>query len=230
MGQWRVLIILISSLICFSGLTSATQGDLVTSVDEQLSENQIEITATISITVEQEILDKFSVEGIQKLITDLIEYRPLTIANLENILTDKPIKASHNSERAIRAIDNAFNTSWSARAEPPYWIIVDLGEPYLLTRWVLYLRSSYPRNIYTNKSNLNATDFSLQVSNNGNDWIVLDTVEANDQGICNRSLDLIKARFVKLLITKPSNLNFNQDIVLYEWELYGIKPELVNVF
>lgn len=223
MGKWWIL--LISSLICFSGVVSATQEASFTPVDEQLTAGQIHISATINITVEQELLAKFSAEGIEKLITDLIEYQPLTMPTIENILTNKPIEASHNTERAIRAIDGTYDTSWTARAKPPYWLVVDLGESYLLTHWTLNLRSSYPPNSYTNKSSLNATDFSLHISDDGNDWHVLDIVEANNQGVCNRSLDLVEARYVMLLITKPSSLEFNQDIVLYEWELYGIKSD-----
>lgn len=205
-----LLLGLCSSSVCFA-------------TTETFYQEQLEISATVNINIEPALLETFTIEGIKNLITDLIEYQTFTIPEITNLLVGQEITASHAPERAARVNDRAFDTSWTARAEPPYWLSVDLGEPYLLARWILYLRSSYPPN-YTTDSNLNAADFILLTSIDGQNWYISDAVEANKQGITNRALKLVEARYIKLLITTASGLNFNQDIVLYEWELYGISP------
>ena len=49
----------------------------------------------------------------------------------KNLVIGKSIDASHNQDRAMRAVDGEMLTSWSVSGEPPYWLSVDLGKPYL---------------------------------------------------------------------------------------------------
>ncbi len=144
----------------------------------------------------------------------------------ENVLLNKAVEASHLQERAARAVDGELLTSWGPRAEPPYWLSVDLGEPHLLTRWVVYHRGSGGvTGGGTTEGPLNTADFSLQVSQDKNVWYDVDAVTGNIHSVTNRAVNLVEARYVRLMITKPSSFEFNQDCVIYEWEVYGLKED-----
>ncbi|HKM18015.1 MAG TPA: endo-1,4-beta-xylanase [Limnochordia bacterium] len=142
----------------------------------------------------------------------------------QNIALNKPVEASVLSERAHRAVDGAADTSWAPRATPPYWLSVDLQEPYLLYRWVCKLHGTGPLSRISH-SPFNAADFILQVSEDGINWTDVDVVEDNTASTTERDLDLIKARYVRLFVTRPTSLEVNQNLVVYELELYGLPAE-----
>lgn len=143
-------------------------------------------------------------------------------ANMFNVLTGKPIEASHLKERAGRAIDGQLLTSWSPSSEPPYWVAVDLGAPHLLTRWVVYHRGSGGVGGGQINGPQNTADFRLQVSGDGTTWHDVDIVEGNTDCVTDRVFPLVEARYVRLLVTKPSSLDHIRDLVIYEWEVYGM--------
>lgn len=144
----------------------------------------------------------------------------------QNLLPGNPVDASHLQERAERAIDGDLFTSWGPRNNPPYWISADLGKLHLLTGWRVYHRGSGG---ITSSSPvegpLNTADFCLQLSMDGQSWHTVDTIEDNTAGVTDRPLDLVEARYVRLLVTKPSSFDFNQDLVIYEWEVFGLNTE-----
>ncbi len=160
-----------------------------------------------------------------------LEYRDLKLGEkieirentAENLLVGKKIKASHREDRAIRAIDGALITSWSVNENPPYWLSVDLGEPYILTGWVVYHRGGGGIAQQPIDGPVNTKDFSLQISEDGEEWQDVDVVEDNVLAVTHRALKPIKARYVRLLITQPTSLGFNQEAVIYEFEVHGLK-------
>lgn len=141
----------------------------------------------------------------------------------ENLVKDRPINASHRSERAVRAVDGDRLTSWSTGGEPPFWLSIDLGSPHILTRWVVYHRGSSAVEAEPIDGAVNTADFALQISDDGTAWRDADTVEGNSLGVTDRVITPVAARYARLLITKPSSLDFNQDAVIYEFEVYGFK-------
>lgn len=144
----------------------------------------------------------------------------------ENVLLNKAVEASHIQDRAGRAVDGELLTSWGPRAEPPYWLSVDLGEPQMLTRWVVYHRGSGGvTGGGSTEGPLNTADFCLQVSHDNNVWHDVDVVTGNIQSVTDRVIDLVEARYVRLVITKPSSFDFNQDCVIYEWEVHGLRDD-----
>ncbi|MGB4472485.1 MAG: discoidin domain-containing protein, partial [Limnochordia bacterium] len=125
---------------------------------------------------------------------------------------------------AYRAVDGSVDTSWAPRETPPYWLMVDLEQPYLLYRWVCKLHGTGPL-ARIPESPFNAADFKLQVSDDGVNWTDVDAVEGNTASTTSRDLDLIQARYVRLYVTRPSNVEINQNLVVYELELYGLPVE-----
>ncbi len=149
----------------------------------------------------------------------LVDNLLLKFLTIENLLTDKTLSASHEAQRAARLNDEILSTSWGPRAEPPYWITVDLGSEQILTNWTVYHRGS-PSEI---AGAINTSDFFLQASDDLTNWYDLDSFTDNLKSITNRRIPLVPARYLRLLITKPSSLDFNQDLILYEWEVHGVK-------
>lgn len=142
-------------------------------------------------------------------------------AGARNLLLGRPVEASHLQERAARAIDGQLVSSWSPRFEPPYWLSVDLGSRYLLTRWVVYHRGSSGVGGTQTSGPINTSDFRLQASNDGVTWFDVDVVEGNTDYVTDRVLEPVEAQYVRLLVTKPTSFDFDRDLVIYEWEVHG---------
>ncbi|NLH13728.1 MAG: hypothetical protein GX476_04660 [Firmicutes bacterium] len=143
----------------------------------------------------------------------------------ESITLNKPVEASAAQDRAHRAVDGNPITSWSPRENPPYWLTVDLGQRYLLTRWVTRLQGTGPLMGGILNSPLNAADFSLQVSEDGDDWFDADAVTDNTASITDRDINPVTARYVRLYVSRPTSLDFNQNLVVHEFEVYGLPSE-----
>lgn len=139
-----------------------------------------------------------------------------------NLAVNMPTDASHNADRAGRAVDGELISSWSVNDEPPYWLSVDLGKSYMLTNWVVHHREAGGFNPTMMDGPLNTASYTLQVSDDGLTWHDADIVEDNILSKTDRVLAPIKARHVRILITKPTSLELNQEAVLYEFEVYGL--------
>lgn len=147
--------------------------------------------------------------------------------HVENVALNKPTDASVLPDRAERAVDGDGVTSWATRGiTPPYWISVDLGEPHLIDRWVVKWYGSGPIAVGgTAEGIFNASDFKLQVSDDGSSWIDVDVVEGNRLSITDRDIALVTARYVRLYVSRPTSVDFNQNAVVYEFEVYGFPIE-----
>ncbi len=143
----------------------------------------------------------------------------------KNLVIGKSIDASHNQDRAMRAVDGEMLTSWSVSGEPPYWLSVDLGKPYLLTQWVVYHRGSGKVVSSPLDGPLNTADFRLQVSNDNITWHDLDIVEGNVLSKTTGTLTPVIARHVRLLIAKPTSFEWSKEAAIYEMEVYGLEIE-----
>ncbi|NMB38668.1 MAG: hypothetical protein GX994_03725 [Firmicutes bacterium] len=164
--------------------------------------------------------DQFDFQAFE--LAERIVIRENTAAN---VVLNKSIYASHRQDRAGRAVDGELFTSWSPSDEPPYWLSVDLEEPYILTRWVVYHRGGGGVSPDFIDGPLNTADFRLQISEDQITWHDVDVVENNTLSRTDRAITPIKTRYVRLLITKPSSFDFNKDAVIYELEIYGLEAE-----
>lgn len=142
-----------------------------------------------------------------------------------NVVIGKPVTASHRQDRAARAIDGQLLSSWSVSAEPPYWLSVDLERPYVLTRWVMHHRGGGGLSSELLDGPLNAADFRLQISDDAQSWHDVDVVEGNLLAKTNRVIDPVVARYVRVLITKPSSMPWDSQVVVYEFEVHGFETE-----
>lgn len=143
-------------------------------------------------------------------------------AEAENLALDKPVEANADQARAIRAVDGNRMTNWNPTGTPPFWVSVDLEDYYLLNRWVVRLRGAGPLAGGAANSPFNAADFELQISDDGINWQAIDTLEGNTASVVDRNLNLVRARYVRLYVTKPSSLDANSGLIVYELELFGL--------
>ena len=128
----------------------------------------------------------------------------------DNIALNKPADANFLADRAGRAVDGEPVSSWAPNAEPPYWISIDLEGTYLLSRWAVRLQGTSVLAGQVEESPLNAADFALQVSLDGENWQDVDVVEGNIKSVYDKDLNLVEARYVRLYVTKPTSLDHNQ--------------------
>ena len=140
---------------------------------------------------------------------------------VSNVVVGKAVTASAEEGRAARAVDGDAATSWSPGGGAPYWLQVDLGEEHTIHRWVVKLEGS--RALFGGPTDgpLNAADFELQVSGDGVQWSSVDEVRGNTQSVTDRQIQPAVARHLRLYVTKPTSLEFNQNLVVYEFEVYG---------
>lgn len=158
-------------------------------------------------------------ELAQKAVTVSVYY-----VEAENIALNKPVDANVSSNRAGRAVDGDPASSWSPKDTPPYWLTVDLEQPYILYRWVCRLHGTGPL-ASISSSPFNAADFKLQISNDGINWIDADVVEGNTASVTDRELNLVQARYIRLYVTRPTSVEVNKNLVVYELEIYGLPVE-----
>ena len=146
-------------------------------------------------------------------------------SGIENVALGKPADASHRGDRASRAVDGNLLTSWSGNEEPPYWLSVDLTKPHLLVRWAVVHRGGGGAAASLSDGPFNTADFRLQVSDDQVTWRDVDVVEGNLATRTDRAIEPVVAQHVRILITKPTSLDFNRQAVIYEFEIYGLGIE-----
>lgn len=143
----------------------------------------------------------------------------------KNLVLNKPVDASHRSDRASRAIDGELVSSWSVNDQPPYWLSVDLEKSYVLTHWIVYHRGGGGVSPDFIDGPVNTANFKLQISVDNVNWHDVDIVENNVLSKTDRAITPVEARYVRLVITKPSSFDFNREAVIYELEVYGFESE-----
>lgn len=164
------------------------------------------------------VLDPSNPEGPQPIENDsIIE---------DDALAGKDVTASHGAERAMRAIDGSDLTSWSVNAEPPYWLVVDLGGEFLLNRWVVKHEGAGPFALTEpGGEGFNTAAYILQISADGDVWEDVDQVVGNTESITDRSLAPVKARYVRLLISEPNSMEGSNQVRIQEFAVYGSESD-----
>ncbi|MDR3345232.1 MAG: discoidin domain-containing protein [Oscillospiraceae bacterium] len=129
----------------------------------------------------------------------------------------QPTTASVNVGAASGAVDGSFTTGWEAPDGAGSYLRVDLGENYLLDRYVV-------KNAETNylDASLNTKAWQLQISTDGSAWTTIDSVSENSSAIAYRSVGAYKARYVRLLIGDPGA---DGTARVQELEVYGVKSK-----
>lgn len=116
--------------------------------------------------------------------------------------------------------DTGYLNKWYSDTVPQ-WAGVDLLQPRTINCWVVkHAYMGYEPAIY------NTADYKLQCSNDGVNWTDVDSVTGNTAPMTLRYVTPFTARYVRLFVTR-ANLNFDDDIRIYEFEVWG--PDSGNI-
>lgn len=96
------------------------------------------------------------------------------------------------------------STGWiseqSAANEPKWWQ-VKLDDTYTINRWVVYHEGGRSGNKLQN-----TCDFSLQISEDGENWKDVDVVKGNQENVTDRTLETpVKSQYFRIYITKADS-------------------------
>lgn len=154
-------------------------------------------------------------------------------ANTGNLALGKAVTASSSlaqhspSYLADGSMDTMWSTSDTGYATSPItdeWAVVDLGETYAISRWVV--KSGGADTLVT-------SDYQLEYSTDSDNgpWQTADTVTANTTRFTDRVLDqAVSARFVRLHITKKTSDGADWPAVrIGELELYSSATEVPEI-
>ena len=143
-----------------------------------------------------------------------------------NIAKSKTATASSNvsGETPANAVDGSTATKWCATASGDDWLKIDLGANHDISRWVVKHAGAGGEGF-----NWNTKFFKLQKSSDGTNWTDADTFYANGgpyanvSSVTDRYVSRFTTRYVRLLVTKPTNDDSNNVTRIYEFEVYGIR-------
>ncbi|XRG79816.1 carbohydrate-binding protein [Rossellomorea sp. GAMAL-10_SWC] len=107
-------------------------------------------------------------------------------------------------------------SKWSSNTNVDKWLMVDLGQNYDISRWVVKHAGEGGDSL-----SLNTKNYKLQGSLDGTTWTDLDSVTGNVSNVTDRYITKSNVRYVRLYITTPQNYNDTGTANIYEFEVYG---------
>ena len=138
-------------------------------------------------------------------------------ASRKNLILGKPVidrSGQVRNEQAELAVDDNIDTKWcDTSGAKPKFITVDMQQQNEVRGWSV-LHAGLEALDYITK------EYSLQVSDDGENWTTVDTVYDNTALETDRLLDKpVKARYVRLSVTKPDQSEGNT-VRIYEFTVY----------
>jgi len=128
-----------------------------------------------------------------------------------NLALYQPATSSSNQSASLgaaNAVDGNMRTRWSSSHSDDNWLSVDLGADYRLDRLALHWETAF------------AKDYNIQVSRDGEAWILAHSVTGSDGGLDEIELDTA-GRYVRIQSLKRAT---GWGISLWQLEVYG-SPE-----
>ncbi|MCQ2142248.1 MAG: discoidin domain-containing protein [Bacteroidales bacterium] len=135
------------------------------------------------------------------------------IALTEKNIIDRSGQVNAN-ESADKLLDDDETTKWCDNSKAPEkFVAFDLGTEREIHGWTV-LHATHESSRYTTK------DFALEVRNSlDEDWSRVDSVTGNKAPITERHIDMVKARYVRLLITDADQIEANVARI-YEFSIF----------
>lgn len=127
----------------------------------------------------------------------------------QNLALNKSVNSSSDESgvlTASNAVDGDFATRWASAFSDPQWIRVDLGTATDISQVVLHWEAAY------------ATQFQIQVSNNGQSWTTVHSETNGNGGTDTISFSTVSARYVRMYGTQRATV---YGYSLFEFEVYG---------
>ncbi|MBQ3868970.1 MAG: discoidin domain-containing protein [Clostridia bacterium] len=135
-----------------------------------------------------------------------------------NVVLNKPCKDSdnvHPSESGAAALDGSCRTKWCGAVRDGFASLeVDLGKSAVIGKWLVLHSGEYE------DAGQNTADFTLEYKlRKDGEWKTADKVEGNTESLTVRDFKPVKARYVRLYITKPCN-NGGMHARIYQFQVY----------
>ncbi len=117
-----------------------------------------------------------------------------------------------------QAVNGSFsqgpNDAWCSSVANP-WLMVDLGAPYSITRFVVEHAGAGGQG-----PDMNTAAYNIQVSNDGVNFTTVVTVTGNTLGITTNDISPTTARYVMLNIITPTQSG-GPPATIYEFQVFG---------
>lgn len=143
---------------------------------------------------------------------------PTPVPGTTNVALNKTATANQYTrinEAPGKAVDGGTSTKWCSNVSGDKWLMVDLGQTYSISRWVVK-----HANAGGESTAWNTRDFKLQKSADGVTWTDADIVTGNTASITDRNVVPFASRYVRLYITVPTQ-DGNIAARIYEFEIWG---------
>jgi len=142
----------------------------------------------------------------------------VALAPKVNLLKQATLIASsgevNRREAAQFATDGDLQTKWCDTNTAPNFIDFDLGESQKIGGWKLV-------NAGTESFSYVTSDCFLQGKDNINEeWKTIDVLSGNKKDVVDRQFNPLSVRYIRLLITQPSQGNSKDAARIYELEVY----------
>jgi hypothetical protein len=128
-----------------------------------------------------------------------------------------------------KAYDGDMETKWCTQSEDISWLKIDLVEPRLVSKFVVYMAGNCQRDL--NKWNYNLADFQIQSSMTGNEnsWVDEVVVKGNpadkEHGILTFEIKPKQMRWVRLYITDQGG---DKHARVPEFQIFGALTAVVS--
>ncbi|MGL4913219.1 MAG: endo-beta-N-acetylglucosaminidase [Romboutsia sp.] len=145
---------------------------------------------------------------------------------LNNLALNKDTKANasvNEDEGPKYAFDGTLSKKWCASGEKGNWIEVDLGKEMTIKE----LRMSHAQ-AGGESSSMNTSEYSVEVSNDGENWRKIKDVKGNTNAVSRDDLNYELARYVKVNINK-SEQGSGGATRIYEIEVLGLDTDKIVV-
>ncbi len=166
-----------------------------------------------------EIVWKFGSEALVEMGNKDVSLRAVYENFGENVVYKKPCTASgqmNDSESGDKALDGSNFTKWCTpeNENGECWLEVDLGKTVQIYKWLVAHAAMESRHYIT-------SDFALQYKQNENDeWKNADEVKDNKEKLTLREFTPVKARYIRLYITKPAETERDKHCRIYQLQVY----------
>lgn len=135
-----------------------------------------------------------------------------TLERTYNLAVGKTVTASstqHNDDGTVRppelAVDDDLTTRWESEFKDNQWLVVDLGQVYEINGVNIYWEGAY------------ASKYKLSVSEDGESYTEVATVEISKEGLESTVFEQVNARYVRFDCLKRGTTKFGCSI--YEFQV-----------
>lgn len=123
-----------------------------------------------------------------------------------NVAKSAVVKDSNGSSQAKAVLNDNPEEFWEASSKGGDWIELDLGSKRNIGSVILKWTRRY------------ASSYAVQVSQDGEDWVDVVTVDESNGGVITHSFDPIEARYVSVLVEENAQ---REPAALYALEVYS---------